>query len=492
MAFLGIYELDLRIMKYICPNFKLLVSLCFLNKTNYEFVTGSRLYQELIVLKNRSPKNFNKLKIIVSCCSLGFVNLLKIMLKKFKLTGPILYKKSTCQTSNTMKQCVLQAIKCNHLNILKVLKKVYPITKHHGISIDCVLKNGNIRMLEFLKESGFDMKFMHARSLIKTGRIDVLKWYHENYNLKFPHVKKIIEISSDEKHVNILEYLYKFYKEPKYFDVKLDSLFAIGNVNVLEWYRVSDIKLKYTKNSIDDIVNNGHVSVLDWLKTNGINFVYSDDIIDSVKTKIFDWSNSYLEYSKKTIDMAAKKGNLEILNWFVNSGLNFKYKFAIDDACKGGHINILEWFHNSNFKFKYTSDAIDNAASKGHIDVLNWFLKNEFEFKYSEDAIDLAAENGHLNILNWFHESIFEFKYTKFAIDNAAYFHHIEVIEWFQKNNYEFEFSKDLPNEIDNDEIREILTKVKKNCKKKYNQDIENNQFNFIVPIVKITKKIEF
>jgi hypothetical protein len=57
------------------------------------------------------------------------------------------------------------------------------------------------------------------------------------------------------------------------------------------------------------------------------------------------------------------------------------------------------------FKFKYSKYAINLAAKNGHINVLEWFHNSQHEFKYSADAINWAAENGHINVLEWFRDS---------------------------------------------------------------------------------------
>ena len=46
-----------------------------------------------------------------------------------------------------------------------------------------------------------------------------------------------------------------------------------------------------------------------------------------------------------------------------------------------GHVHVLEWFKNSGFEFKYDEDVITNAAENGHIDVLEWFRNFIFKSK---------------------------------------------------------------------------------------------------------------
>ena len=41
------------------------------------------------------------------------------------------------------------------------------------------------------------------------------------------------------------------------------------------------------------------------------------------------------------------------------------------------------------------------ASENGNMDILGWYKNSGLEFKYTADAIDWASQNGHVNILNW-------------------------------------------------------------------------------------------
>src|SRR5438128_438090 len=89
-----------------------------------------------------------------------------------------------------------------------------------------------------------------------------------------------------------------------------------------------------------------------------------------------DWHKNYNDL----VEWASCDGNIDVLNWFKNSGLEFKYSFsAIDLASAHGHTNVLDWFKKSEFKFKYSVNAVDYASENGHIHILNWFKNSGFE-----------------------------------------------------------------------------------------------------------------
>jgi hypothetical protein len=127
-------------------------------------------------------------------------------------------------------------------------------------------------------------------------------------------------------------------------------------------------------------------------------------------------------YSLKTI----KKFNLNITAHYIS------------EVCKRGKINILEWWKNSGLELKYTNDALNMASSSGHVEVLEWWKNSGLELKYTTDALNMASSSGHVEVLEWWKNSGLELKYTQRALNWASKNGHIKVLEWWKNSGLEF------------------------------------------------------
>ena len=150
--------------------------------------------------------------------------------------------------------------------------------------------------------------------------------------------------------------------------------------------------------------------------------IFSFDILHKTDLNIFVIRNNKVLYKNNIINYACYHGYVEVLEWFKNSGYEFKYSiWAINNASRCGHIQVLEWFKNSGYEFEYDEYAIKWASINGHIQVLEWFKNSGYEFKYNENAINSASLNGHIQVLEWFKNSGYKFKYNKYALDTTCF-----------------------------------------------------------------------
>jgi hypothetical protein len=166
--------------------------------------------------------------------------------------------------------------------------------------------------------------------------------------------------------------------------------------------------------------------------------IQSFDILHKTDLNIYVIENNKVLYKNNIINNASENGHIQVLEWFKNSGYEFKYdNYAISYASKSGNIKVLEWFKNSGYEFKYDVRAINWASDKGNIKVLEWFKNSKYEFKYSEWAINNASMRGHVEVLEWFKNSGYKFKYGKGAIYWPSIYTqslYIQILKFYSNN----------------------------------------------------------
>jgi hypothetical protein len=162
--------------------------------------------------------------------------------------------------------------------------------------------------------------------------------------------------------------------------------------------------------------------------------IKSFDILHKTNLNIFVIENNKVLYKNNIIYYACYYGQIEVLEWFKNSGYEFKYdKKVINNASKYGNIQILEWFKNSDYDLKYDESAITWASYYGHIQVLEWFKNSGYEFKYNKNVIKLASASfgGNVQILEWF-----KTRNVKKVIKMSYLIKFLNTIKFKTKNNY--------------------------------------------------------
>jgi hypothetical protein len=160
--------------------------------------------------------------------------------------------------------------------------------------------------------------------------------------------------------------------------------------------------------------------------------IKSFDILHKTDLNIFVIKNNKVLYINNIINNACKHGNIQVLEWFKNSGYEFKYdENAIDCASQNGNVEVLEWFKNSGYEFKYDKNATNFASYNGRVEVLEWFKNSGYELKYDEHAIGCACFNGQIKILEWFKNSGYVLKYNKCAWFSLYSFVNNQILKFY-------------------------------------------------------------
>lgn len=212
--------------------------------------------------------------------------------------------------------------------------------------------------------------------------------------------------------------------------------YSLNDLKTYEMFKLPQMHPNIASGNNCDVVLRWYIKTIKTKNNGHINDHSNDHFNDHANTD--NNINNIMIYSSDAMDSASENGHLNILNIWLNSGLELKYTDdAVNMASKNGHISILDWWKTqktkNNLKFKYTVDALNYASEKGNINVLNWWLTNEL-ILFSDIAINLASENGHINVLNWWY-LLNPFKFNETALINASKNGHENVLEWFTKKD---------------------------------------------------------
>lgn len=290
--------------------------------------------------------------------------------------------------------------------------------------------------------------------------IVILNWWFDekkcNADLHFDYTMQAINMASANNYIQILDAWFNFSKETnnkiklKYSAVAVDHASINNHITTLDWWLDKflhyGLKFKYTVDAIDGAARFGYINVLNW------------------------WLNhkSYIrpKYSIDALDYASILSKIEVLDWFLNSGLTLKYSsYAMDHATRP---IILEWWldlHKKHgYTLEYTEYAMNHASLTANIDVLNWWYNSGLPLDYSACSL----ETQH-NILEWWINSGLPLEYSENLLITAVLSNDTErlkyIIELMQKSIFVFDISNKIRNSLlFNDKISqdtyEILLKA--------------------------------
>ena len=94
---------------------------------------------------------------------------------------------------------------------------------------------------------------------------------------------------------------------------------------------------------------------------------------------------------------AARNGNMQILTYAHNNGMNYWPPFTTSWAAEGGQLECLQFARNNGCPWRNTTSEL--ASQNGHIHVLKYLFENGCPIESPCTAY--AAKNGHLAVLQF-------------------------------------------------------------------------------------------
>ncbi|KAL6245673.1 hypothetical protein RBB50_007672 [Rhinocladiella similis] len=148
------------------------------------------------------------------------------------------------------------------------------------------------------------------------------------------------------------------------------------------------------------------------------------------------------EYGPEALDGASRAGFVEVLDWWLESGLKLTYtEKALESASAKGHVEVLEWWRVNSLKLAGTSrelplkvgKSILLAAQAGRTNSIEWWENSGIPYAHEDGVARLASAHGHVGVLELWHS----FKGSKMIFDNqvlvgATKNGHAGVLQWWK------------------------------------------------------------
>ena len=122
------------------------------------------------------------------------------------------------------------------------------------------------------------------------------------------------------------------------------------------------------------------------------------------KLELLEWARGKkkCEWDRKTINVAAAQGNLEMVKYCVANEAPMN-ESTCAFAAQNGHLECLKYLHEE-VGAPWDRHTATLAASNGHLHILEYLVDRNYE-QYSEHTCECAAEYGHLVCLKFLHET---------------------------------------------------------------------------------------
>lgn len=258
-----------------------------------------------------------------------------------------------------------EATRCGQLEILKEARKGG--YKWVNGCIDIASDNGHFETVVWANKHGCPREHTHLEMCMNAhrhGRMDLLKYLVKN---GFYH--------GDEDEL--------------FLNVNRDDI-----VSLVKWWYENELPLEEL--IADALAYNEMWDGLFWAIENG--FPYSPlDICRSAITKgnieMFTRFETELDNDTRLNDtefcqVAADKGQLEMLIYLHKRGYQWNDKFIFQPAARSGHLHVLKWLHSIGYEFNYVVATLacnglhrSTSVHSIQLEILKWCIESDIEWR---------------------------------------------------------------------------------------------------------------
>ncbi|EFA75591.1 hypothetical protein PPL_11096 [Heterostelium album PN500] len=234
-----------------------------------------------------------------------------------------------------------------------------------------------------------------ARSAIKYGRLDILKyldkisnvWYSNDYGLSYYYLT--CWASKSKQNLEILKWLVEEKLEKnKTKEIEIvvrDAINYAARAGQLEklQYLIGRFNLNPADHNrhLIKASKSGSIPVVEYLLSKGLQFQENQDYVS----------------------FAASKGHFELVKYMISKKIGVCSETLLDSASYSGNFHLIKWLHlNGSTSINVCSILAMDYAALHSLEQVVWFQQNRTE-GCSYQAMEFAIKNNHLDIVKWLH-----------------------------------------------------------------------------------------
>lgn len=222
------------------------------------------------------------------------------------------------------------------------------------------------------------------------------------------------------------------------------------------WKPLSDLAchliVKFSRTDVLTFLTEKHLDLL-WTTSRLTNIPYRASAIYGNPTVLQWWCDAPAlpnkEYKADAMDGASRAGFIDVLDWWLNSGLPLRYsERALESASAEGRVAVLDWWKDASSKAPRSKPlplkvgkSVLLAAQSGRTASIEWWDASGIPYSHAENVARIASTHGHVHVLDFWHR----LKGPKMIFDNQVLVGptkngHDHVLQWWKDCGMRVEF----------------------------------------------------
>jgi ankyrin repeat protein len=265
---------------------------------------------------------------------------------------------------------------------------------------------------------------------------------------------KSLSAAAEYGHINILEYLLP---NMLYFQVDGESIIpqittifkrAAGNGHLeflkrflqMFFHQLDQANLTRIKNEmVFSAIKWGHMQILLWI-SESLGWIPQAEVV---------WDRErHFGTEGMFVAMAARTGNLEMVEFLIDKGFEFRHKIVTQESAGSGNLGVLMYLRSLDCP--WSVEVYIAAAKEGHLDILQWAKSNECPWDSSLLFPAAASSNdSNVDVFQWlldqqcpFTEEVSyfaacnegNFEFIKFAKSNGSAIYQDDMQDFFAEH----------------------------------------------------------